>query len=699
MFRFRILAALASCSLIASAQAQPPKIQIQKRDLKIEEIEPDAPTPKRKGAVRSWAVIVGVAKYPKLPADQQLEFPERDAQSIYTVLISKEGGDFKAENIHMLTGPKATLAAVRHEIDEWLPANAQEEDRVLIYFAGHGFLDKNTAKGYLAPYDVDPKNLTATAYPMDELGSVVGSKIRARNKVLLTDACHAGAISPDDVPSLNRSLLNVNSSLFSLTASRDREVSYESAALGGGHGLFTYYVVTGLTGEADTDHDGYVVADELAEYVRTQVRETAAKADPPRRQNPTSDRGSFDPELFLATVPSHARPANAPPPKTGTLIFEANTDGVEIFLDGASIGVISRDQPNINKPGMQPGEHTVQGVKMGFEPDGPRQVSVYPGEGTTVSIKIQFPRRRKQAAVDALEKGITEYEKRNDYKKAVDLFQKALSIDSSFSPAAYWLGLGYSALYDYDKAKQYFDKAIKMDPDYIEARASYGAILLDTGATDEALRQFNAVLTRNPNHVEALKNQAQAYRLKDLYAQSIESADKAIQLAPKVAEPHLWKGDSLRLSGKYMEARKEYGEYLRLSNFDSGVAGQLNYHVLGLLIGLGKRKHASTKDIWADLRSLAYFGLCDSERKLGAWDQAIPHCQKSLTYDPKDPYTHYALGMSYLSLANDNGDVSGLVPAENHLQQALDINPYIDDAKYAKQNLDMIRQNYPTLSR
>src|SRR5262249_43817821 len=145
-------------------------------------------------------------------------------------------------------------------------------------------------------------------------------------------------------------------------------------------------------------------------------------------------------------------------------------------------------------------------------------------------------------------------------------------------------------------------------------------------------------------------------------------AQKAIQLAPKVADPHLWKGDSLRLTGKYEEARAEYLQYLSLSNFDSGVAGQLNYHVLGWLFGMGKRTHASTKDIWSDMRSLAYFGICDSERKLGAWGKAIPYCQKALTYDPKDPFIHYGLGLAYMSQAIDNNDTGGLVPAEKHLQ-------------------------------
>ena len=83
---------------------------------------------------------------------------------------------------------------------------------------------------------------------------------------------------------------DLTQSLFSLTASRDRESRHtRSAELEGGHGVFTYYVVKGLEGEADATHDGIVTADELAEYVHTQVREATKGA-----QNPTSDRASYD---------------------------------------------------------------------------------------------------------------------------------------------------------------------------------------------------------------------------------------------------------------------------------------------------------------------------------------------------------------------------------------------------------------------
>src|SRR5438876_360367 len=83
-----------------------------------------------------------------------------------------------------------------------------------------------------------PPRIDRTGYPMDTLGAVAGSRVRAKRKVLLTDSCHSGAIAPDaEAQKLNKSLLDLSSSMFSLTASRDRERSFESKNWGDGHGI------------------------------------------------------------------------------------------------------------------------------------------------------------------------------------------------------------------------------------------------------------------------------------------------------------------------------------------------------------------------------------------------------------------------------------------------------------------------------
>jgi tetratricopeptide (TPR) repeat protein len=665
-------------AVVALAQTSPQK----PRDLKYEENRPEAPAV---SIPRGYALIVGIANYKNLPAKSQLEFPERDADAIYSILINPEGGNFHAENVHRLLGPKATLANLKQELEVWLPSVAKEEDRVVIYFAGHGFISGGRA--YLAPYDLDPSSIANTGYPMDTLGQVAGSRIKAKWKVLLTDSCHSGAIAPDeDARQFNKSLLDLSRSMFSLTASRDRERSFESKDWGGGHGIFTYYVVKGLEGEADESGDGIVTADELADYVRRNVREATQG-----QQNPTSDRGSFDPNMLLAYLPSGLRAGNAPPPKDGTLVFETNQDGVELFVDGVSRGVLNKGTP-LRLPGLRPGNHTVQGVKMGYEPDGPRDELVYPGRESTVSIKILVARRRTKAALDELDKGLEFYNKGfpENYRKAVEHFDRALSIDPKFSQAALYLGRAYNSLFDEQKSQAALKRAVEIDPDYLEARVSLAGMLLDTGAVDESIRQLNVVTQRDHSNGTAFYLQAQAYRMKELYPQSIESARTAIRLAPSNAEAHLWLAESLRLSGKYPDSTSEYAEYLRLSDFDSKLAGRLNYYVVGFLVGMGKKKRAAQTDTWRDLRSLAFFGLCDSERKQSQFDTAVAYCQKSLAYDSGDPYTHYALALCYARLAEKSGSLETLAAARQHFRTMLDLNSDLEESKFARANLKSI---------
>jgi len=659
--------------------------QQAQRDLKVEkDVAPVAPAKPTVQIPRSYALVIGIAKYKNLPAPQQLQYPERDAEAIYSILISPEGGNFRAENVHTLIGGKATLAAVRRELEEWLPSVAKEEDRVLVYFAGHGFVA--AGQPYLAPYDIELGQIAKTAYPMATLGADFG-KIKAKWKVLLTDSCHSGAVAPEsDVQTINRSLIDATRSVFSLTASRDRERSFESPDWGGGHGIFTYYVVRGLEGEADANHDGIVTADELAEYARSNVREATEG-----KQNPTSDRSSFDPDMLLAYVPTRAAAGAPPAPKFGALILESNMDGVEVFLDGKSVGVVSKSQP-LRLPGLAPGSHTIQGVKMGYEPDGPREEMVYPGQEKTVSIKILIVRRRNKAAVDSFDKGLEFYNKgyEDNYRKAAENFEKALAADPKYSQAALYLGRTYNALFDEQQAEQAFRKAIAIDPDYLEARSSFAGMLLDIGNTDEAIRQLTVVTGRDPRNAMAQYLQAQAFRMKDQYPQSIESARAAIGLNPSNPEPHFWLAESLRLSGAYEKGAAEYSEYLRLSDYDSKLAGKLNYYVLGYLAGLGKKKRAAQQDIWKDLRSLAYFGICDCQRKLSNYDAAIVNCQRALTYDADDPYVHYALGLVYARKAQATGSIETLPAARQHFLAMLKLNSEMSEAEFARKNIASI---------
>jgi tetratricopeptide (TPR) repeat protein len=684
---------IAAQSTPAAQQPAPAAQTDQNRDLTFKK---DTKAPSAQTTVqipRSYALVIGISKYKNLPQDAQLQYPNVDAESVYTVLISTEGGQFPAENVHKLIDDKATGSNIKYELETWLPSVTHPDDRVLIYFAGHGFVSNGTA--YIAPYDIDLSNIPGTAYPMETLGKDIGSKINGKWKVLVTDSCHSGAITPEaDRSTVNRTLLDLDKSLFSITASRDREQSFESDKWGGGHGIFTYYVVKGLEGEADTNGDGIVSADELAEYVHTNVRDATNAA-----QNPTSERGSFDPNMVLAYNPAHVTAANLPPPKYGTLVIETNMDGVEVFVDGQSAGIVNKAAA-LRLPGIAPGAHTIKAVHMGYEPDGPRQEEVYPGQETTVSVRILIARNRNHAAVERFDKGIEYYNKgyEENYRKAATEFEAALAIDPKYSQAALYAGRVYNALYEDEKALEFFKEAISIDPDYMEARSSYAGALLDAGDMDEAVRQLNVVTQRNAQDGMAWYLLSQAYARKADYEDGIQAARQAIQLTPNNAEAHFWLAESLRQKNGCSEAESQYGDYLSLSNFDSGTAGKVNYYVVGYLFGAGSKKRAAQTDIWKELRGQANTGLCDCEWMEKKFDSAIHYCQTALAYTPADLFANYRLGILFAEEYNQSGKVALLATAREHFEKVIEVNPDANEADRSRkyvQNIDSVLAQQP----
>ena len=119
----------------------------------------------------------------------------------------------------------------------------------------------------------------------------------------------------------------------------------------------------------------------------------------------------------------------------------------------------------------------------------------------------------------------------------------------------------------------------------------------------------------------------------------------------------------------------------------------MNYYVLGFLAGMGSKKRAAQQDIWKDLRSLAYFGMCDNSRLTKHYSAAIDACQSSLRYDPTDPYTHYVLGLAYAHEAQLSGSLELLAAAKKHFREMLDINPDMTEADFARKNVAAIDQS------
>ena len=97
-----------------------------------------------------YAVIVGIEYYNDAAHFIPLPFAQADARALYELLIDPERGGWQPEDVICLTGEEATRDEIESQLRELCLVRARPDDFVLLYFAGHAFLDAATGDGYLA---------------------------------------------------------------------------------------------------------------------------------------------------------------------------------------------------------------------------------------------------------------------------------------------------------------------------------------------------------------------------------------------------------------------------------------------------------------------------------------------------------------------------------------------------------------------
>jgi len=236
-----------------------------------------------------WAAVIGVNNYPHV---RKLHYAVNDARAFYDHLV--HSNHIPAENVTLLLNQEVNLTKVRSILGTHLKNKAGKDDMVIIYFAGHGATEKDVMspdgdglEKYLLPYDADPKDLYATALPMEEISRIF-NRIRSERLIFIADSCYSGASGGRTI-NVTGMRANISDAFLDriaggkgrviLTASGANEVSSEDEKLH--HGVFTYFLLKGLRGEADTDKDGAVTVDEAYSYVSKHVPQATGQEQHP----------------------------------------------------------------------------------------------------------------------------------------------------------------------------------------------------------------------------------------------------------------------------------------------------------------------------------------------------------------------------------------------------------------------------------
>jgi len=266
------------------------------------DIEQDIPETSQQNS-DALAIIFGIEKYKGV---SNVTFAKRDA-ALVKEYFSKTLGIPEAR-IYFKTDSDVGKAEFDKVFSKggWLDKRVKEDlSDVYIYYSGHGAPDLTNNAAYLIPYDGDPNYASQTGYCIDYLYNNL-SDLKARNVTIFLDACFSGAnrenemLLADARPVFIEAVkpdIAKNITVFAAAGAKQISSGWPEKK----HGLFSYFMLKGLKGAADSDNNNKLTIRELANYIKSNVTETAGMLD--REQTPEIQTHSSESILTIYNEP------------------------------------------------------------------------------------------------------------------------------------------------------------------------------------------------------------------------------------------------------------------------------------------------------------------------------------------------------------------------------------------------------------
>jgi len=222
------------------------------------------------------AVVIGVENYQYVP---DATYAYNDAEVVREYLAETMG--MERRRIKLATNSKATQAEFSKLLgpNGWLARNiVKGKSDVVVYFSGHGISSQNTNSTGILPFDVDPNY--SVGLPVSKLYQDLAA-MGAKSVTVLLDACFTGQTRSSDMLIANARPVVVRAAPSKVPSNVTVISAASGAQISGAveekeHGLFTYFLLKGLGGEADQNKDAVLNVKELSSYVASKVREKAA---------------------------------------------------------------------------------------------------------------------------------------------------------------------------------------------------------------------------------------------------------------------------------------------------------------------------------------------------------------------------------------------------------------------------------------
>jgi hypothetical protein len=222
------------------------------------------------------AIIIGIEKYKRVT---DADFANRDASAFYD--YARRALGIKPENIRLLVDDKADAAEILRAFKTWLPTRVNKNTTdVYVFYSGHGLPSEDGGSLYFLPHEVDRDLLERTAITQKEVVQAI-QRTTPKSVTMFIDSCYSGQsrtgtsllASARPISIAPKASTDFPPNFMVISASAPDQISSSSPELK--HGIFSYYLMLGMEGEADVNKDGQITVGEMQTYLSQQVTRRA----------------------------------------------------------------------------------------------------------------------------------------------------------------------------------------------------------------------------------------------------------------------------------------------------------------------------------------------------------------------------------------------------------------------------------------
>lgn len=221
----------------------------------------------------TYALIIAVENYNQPSDFKKVAYATKDAKDLKDALIAV--GVHK-DDIKPLIDKDAAHSAINAEL-KGLSKKVTKDDRVIIFFAGHGAYFDET--NWIIPVDAYKTNMRDTCIKIDNLLGQL-KKTGTKRNLIFIDSCHSGFEPGENVRDIDDSFLPdeliynyMNEEYccgFASSKSNQKSISDPSLQ----NGVWTHFLVKALKGEGGKIYQkGILFSDKLQSYLNKKVAE------------------------------------------------------------------------------------------------------------------------------------------------------------------------------------------------------------------------------------------------------------------------------------------------------------------------------------------------------------------------------------------------------------------------------------------